>query len=109
MTTTTDPRAAALAAMEERYFSLVWYARKAPPEDAEYWADTTAEIKTAALNEMARVEEFLPEEVASLKCPDCCDWSHGFNSGALAALRWVMTAESEGVELADEEFPMLDT
>ena len=71
--------------MEEKYFNLVWYARKAPPDDAEHWAETTAEIKTAALNEMAKVEEMFPDEVDALKCPDCGDWNHGFNSGMLAS------------------------
>ena len=97
-----------IAAMEEKYSNLVWYARKAPPEDAEYWSDTPAEIKTAALNEMAKVEEMSPDEVDALKCPNCGNWNHGFNSGMLAALRFVMHA-AEDPEEAQEDFPMLDT
>lgn len=43
-----DSGHALIAAMEEKYFDLVWYARKSPLEDAEYWSGTPAEIKTAA-------------------------------------------------------------
>ena len=54
---------------------------------------------------------------------DSGDWEHGFNSGMLACLRLVMTAQNReqftdddgeicwhgGVEDAIEEFPFLDT
>ena len=80
-----DSGHALIAAMEEKYFDLVWHARKSPLEDAEYWSDTPAEIKTAAGNEMAKVEEMFPDEVDVLKCPDCGDWNNGFNSGMLAS------------------------
>ena len=103
-----DSGHALIAAMEEKYFDLVWYARKSPLEDAEYWSDTPAEIKTAAGNEMAKVEEIFPDEVDALKCPDCGDWNHGFNSGMLAALRFVIHAAEDPKE-AQEDFPMLDT
>jgi hypothetical protein len=37
------------------------------------------------------------------------DWYHGFNSGMLAALRYVLTMDDLGIKQADEEFPMLDS
>ena len=57
----------------------------------------------------ALVEEHHPDDVDSLKCCDCGDFSHGFNSGVLAGLRWVLTAQTEGFEEADNCFPELDT
>jgi hypothetical protein len=110
---------------EEKYFSLVWYARSAPAGDPS-WSTTPTGIRTKALNEQARVEEMYPDEVDALKS-ESGDWTHGFNSGMLACLRLVMTAQNRqlitdpdasddgepfwigGVEEAIAEFPFLDT
>jgi hypothetical protein len=112
MTTATDTElqtAAAFKRLLDKYESLVWYARKAPADNVEYWSKLPDEIKTGALNAMAQVEEHHPDEVDSLRCCECGDFSHGFNSGVLAALRWVLTAQEEGIEEADNCFPELDT
>ena len=111
MSTTPDTyqqKSAALMKMLDKYELLVWYARKAPTSDPS-WDGVPEEIKTGALNAMAQVEEHHPDEVDSLRCPNCGDWAHGFNSGVLAALRWALTAAQDGLALADEEFPQLDT
>ena len=110
---------------EEKYFSLVWYARKGPT-DHPMWADTPDYIKQTAFNEMSRVQEMYPDEVDSLS-GESGDWEHGFNSGMLACLRFVITAQNPewiddpaasddgepfwlgGVEQALEDFPELDT
>lgn len=112
-----------LKELSEKYFHLVWYARKGPSDDKEYWGDTPDEIKTRALNEVSRVEEFFPTETDELKS-DESDWTHGFNSGCLAAFRYIQTCfdttlveDDEtggmvcygGIEQAEEEFPFLDT
>lgn len=88
MTTATidQQAAAAFKRLLDKYESLVWYARKAPADDAEYWSKLPDAIKTGALNAMAQVEEHHPDEVDSLRCCECGDFSHGFNSGVLAAL-----------------------
>ena len=52
--------------------------------------------------------EAVSRERDELKCPDCGDWNHGFNSGMLAALRFVIHAAEDPKE-AQEDFPMLDT
>ena len=41
--------------------------------------------------------------------PDGSDWTHGFNSGMLACLRFVATALEQDIEAAHDEFPVLDT
>jgi len=110
---------------EQKYFDLVWYARK-PPKDHPEWGSWSSSISAAAKNAMAQVEEKYPDEVDALKS-DSGDWEHGFNSGMLACLRLVMTAQNrelitdpaacddgqpfwyDGVEQAIEEFPSLDT
>ena len=123
-----------LSELTEKYFHLVWYARKAPSDDKEYWDGTPDEIKTKALNEVSRIEEFFPDDVDEL-VEDESNWTHGFNSGCLAAFRFVQTAidtklhevddedtwEDDtipdgtkmvcfgGIEQAEEEFPFLDT
>ena len=106
---------------EKKYFDLVWYARS-PPSDDPSWVDTPESIRTGALNSQAKVEEMYPDEVDELKS-EASDWTHGFNSGMLACLRLVMTAQNReqltddegetywygGVDDAVEEFPFLDT
>jgi hypothetical protein len=37
------------------------------------------------------------------------DWQHGFNSGMVAALRYVLTMDDLGLEQANDEFPLLDS
>jgi len=106
---------------EKKYFDLVWYARSRPA-DHPSWADTPESIRTGALNAQAKVEEMYPDEIDDLRS-ETGDWEHGFNSGMLACLRLVMTAQHReqitdeegetcwygGVEDAIEEFPCLDT
>jgi hypothetical protein len=93
--------------MEMKYERLVWFARK-PPEDDPWWDTIRPDIKTAAHEAMADMERDYPKEVASLK-GESGDWEHGFNSGMLAAIRWVWSASGEGVSHANAMFPELDT
>lgn len=90
----------------DKHESLVWYARK-HPADHESWNNVPADIKTGALNAAAQVEENYPDEVDRLKS-ETGDWEHGFNSGVLAALRYVLTAAADPEE-AEACFPELDT
>ena len=87
----TEEQQQAFRKFEEKYFDLVWYARKAPSDNEEYWGDTTQKIKYDALNAACLVEEKYPEEIDSLKSMESGDWQHGFNSGCLAAMRYVLT------------------
>ena len=98
---------ALIAALEEEALKLVWYART-PSFDDPSWDKVPADIKQDALNKVSLVEEMFPDGVDALKCPNCGDWRHGFNSGMLAALRFVIRV-AEDPEEAQEEFPMLDT
>ena len=102
-----DDVLALIAAKEEQAERLVWYARKAPA-DHPSWDNVPADIKQGALNSASRVEEMFPDETDALKCPECSDWNHGFNSGMLAALRFVLHA-AEDPDEAEECFPELDT
>ena len=67
-----------LQKFESKYESLVWYARKPPQQIA-----TIPGLKAAA----TEVECKYPDETAALRSADSGDWSHGFNSGMLAAVR----------------------
>ena len=113
----------AIEEMEDKYSQLVWYARKAPASDEEYWGRVPKEIREGALNAAAQVAEHFPDEIDLLKNPSTGDWQHGFHSGMLAALRFCLTATYEemiefdgeppmmmgGLEDATELFPELDT
>ena len=84
--------------LEEKYFDLVWYARKSP----EHF-----DIPKVKEN-MDRIDNLYPTEVEGLY-GEHSDWNHGFNSGMLAGLRYVIALYESGKERADDEFPFLDT
>ena len=98
----------------EKYFDLVWYARKHPQVDTEYWGRQAPDIRNGAFRAMEKIEQKYPDEVAKLngefpakfnsqnipeelrerltKAFTNTDWEHGFNSGCLAAFRFALTA-----------------
>jgi hypothetical protein len=84
--------------LHEKFDSLVWYARSNPKND---------HIK-GVLENRKRIEESYPTEVLDLGGVEG-QWHHGFNSGCLAGLRFVLDLSDNGVEYAKEEFPSLDT
>jgi hypothetical protein len=83
---------------ETKYTDLIWYARSSPEN---------INIKGVRENK-ERIENLYPNEVTDLQSENG-DWYHGFNSGMLAALRYVLTMDDLGIKQADEEFPMLDS
>lgn len=89
-----------LVEMEKKYFDLVWLARKRP-EGA---------LIPGVQESIDRVEKAWPEECAELS-GDNSDWHHGFNSGCLAAFRFAMglMGSADDVQMAEDDFPFLDT
>ena len=90
------------AKLEEKcdlYFDLVWYARK----------DKT-HLKQPGRQGIERIQRDHPAEVAALSGRDS-SWHHGFNSGCLAMVRLALglMGAAEDAEMAEEEFPVLDT
>jgi hypothetical protein len=66
---------------ERRYFDLVWYARRDKDELLQNeWFE--------ALIQMLRIEKEWKDDVNNL-VEDPTNWTHGFNSGMLAAMRLV--------------------
>ena len=84
--------------LENMYLDLLWYARVNPDNLS----------KDGVQKRMKEVEEMYPEEVRQLKSPEG-NWVHGFNSGAIAMIRYIQTLYHEGEEQANREFPMLDS
>ena len=113
-----------LAHYAQKYDDLVWYARKQPQEDTEYWGKHAPEIRNSAFNAMDEIEQKYPDEVAKLngefparfnsqnvpeelreqltKAFINTDWEHGFNSGCLAAFRFALTALDRELYWNDE-------
>jgi len=87
--------------LERKYNSLVWLARKQP----EHYENPKI------LKLIEEVKEQYPEEVSELSSESEGDWSHGFNSGCLASMRYALECFNAfgAVNQADEEFPFLDT
>jgi hypothetical protein len=88
----------AIQKMEKKYWDLVWLARKRP-EDY---------LRQDILRSIKQVEFLYEDEVKELGGEDG-DWQHGFHSGVLAGLRYVLAISDFGIEQAEEEFPFLDT
>ena len=88
---------------EQKYCDLVWYARKTPDQ-----YNTIPKVK----ENVDRIEKLYPTETKNL-VSETGDWEHGFNSGMLAGMRYVMTlfdtGPMGGKEQADEDFPFLDS
>jgi hypothetical protein len=86
-----------IAAWEQKYFDLVWYARTTPDEPVSQPGRIRVEAAWSADLEALRSDE--------------SNWQHGFNSGCLAAFRLVqgLLGSDSDAELAREEFPFLDT
>ena len=82
---------------ENKYLDLVWYARSKPEN---------GEIPNVKEN-IKRIIELYPDEMKKLY--EDGDWQHGFNSGCLAAFRYITLLIEEGKELAEQEFPDLDS
>jgi hypothetical protein len=85
--------------LECKYFELVWYARSSPQND---------HINGSKVNRK-RIEELYPEEVENLIKGKNHDWEHGFNSGMLAGMRYILSMAAYGKEDAEENFPFLST
>lgn len=86
----------------DKYFDLVWYARK---DEVKLLEEERYDI----LATMKKIEKKYPKETEELNDPELADWSHGFNSGMLAASRLYLTMIEENCEQAIEEFPFLDS
>jgi hypothetical protein len=85
----------------KKYDDLIWYVRTTPEN---------YDIKEVKEN-VDRIEKQYPDEVKELSglSTEHANWHHGFNSGMVAALRYILTMDDLGLEQADEEFPMLDS
>ena len=91
--------------MSSKYCDLVWFARS-HPDSAPGSPD---DIRAGCFLSQCAIEAAYPQEVAELDDPESTDWTHGFNSGVLATVRFVLGVMSEGIEEAREEFPELYT
>ena len=109
-------------AKQDKYFDLVWSARRpaidAPVDDWTFYAygtktpkkrrESTSNSILQARKAVQKIVEKYPADYANLLGEDG-RFYHGFNSGALAAFRYVLDIIETGVEHAEGEFPNLDT
>lgn len=94
----------------EKYCNLVWYARSQPIADLKHWnkGDFPLDLVAGAGAAQRRIEEKYSSEVKEL-CGDESDWTHGFNSGALAMVRLIVGLKNYDADQALEDFPELDS
>lgn len=78
-----------LSTLEEKYWQLVWYARKDGSEPG-------------AQEGIEKVESQYPGEVDAVNDEDGGDWAHGFHSGVLATVR-LLRAYVEGLEECENQ------
>ena len=96
---------------EQKYYDLVWYARKPPGKFKElqkHWPDKPKEVIETISLFKEDVERKYAEECKELSGPSG-DWQHGFHSGALATIRMVLEALDPEVEDPMADFPQLDS
>ena len=106
---------------QEQFEDLVWAARRpcidAPVEEWEYFANTDGtrtyrksdpKLTLSCRTALQKIVDKYPEDYSLLKGKDG-QFHHGFNSGALAAFRYVLDIIETGVEFAEDEFPNLST
>jgi len=86
---------------EDKYCSLVWYARA----NQEKLLETE---NYEALAQINAVEKKYPSETKDL-ITDHENWQHGFNSGALAYTRLYLEMIEGNIEFALDNHPFLDT
>ncbi len=86
--------------MMNKYCDLVWYARNNRPTHLE-------NENYEALGALQKIKLKYPKEVKSLAEDD--NWSHGFNSGMLAASRLYHEMIEGDVEFALNNHPDLDS
>ena len=94
----------------DKYCSLVWFART-DPKNFGIPGEASKEASYAdagVLDAFEGVIDKYPKDVSDLSS-EGSDWHHGFNSGMLAGMRYVLSLYEDGVEMAEEEFPFLDT
>ena len=82
----------------DKYSDLLWYARIKPEHLL------IPEVK----DKKTMIEIHHEYEVGELKGEES-DWQHGFHSGMVAALSYILTCDELGLDQADEEFPDLDS
>ena len=98
-----------LIKLSEKYRDLVWYARKPSISDVdEEYKNLPEEMREVVKKCIQDVQTRFPEEIKDLNS-DRSNWEHGFNSGCLSSFRFILTAIHEGLDIANEEFPKLDT
>ena len=83
---------------QNKYVDLLWYARSKP----EHLSIPGVKDKKTM------IEIHHKWEVDQLNGKDS-DWQHGFHSGMVAALNYLLTCDDLGLDQADEEFPNLDS
>jgi len=84
---------------ESKYCDLVWLVRSSPKND---------HIKGVVENRK-RITELYSEEVKELLDEDAGEWNHGFNSGMLAGMRFILDLANYGIKDANDNFPFLDS
>lgn len=94
-----------LLSMEDKYCDLVWFARS-DPRSAPGSPD---DIRAGCFLSQCAVEAAYPQETERIRDPEGSDWAHGFNSGMLASVRLMLTAMDQDINIAQDEFPCLDT
>ena len=83
---------------QNKYVDLLWYARCKPKHLSI----------PGVKDKKTMIEIHHKWEVDQLNGKDS-DWQHGFHSGMVAALNYLLTCDDLGLDQADEEFPNLDS
>lgn len=92
---------------ERKYSSLLWYARVGNDIQLPR-VNQDGKLIDYIEEHKSEIEKLYPKETKDLT-GEHGDWEHGFNSGMVAALRYILTMDDTGLEQAKKEFPFLDS
>lgn len=96
-----------LIKMEEKYSSIVWFTRRSE-DNLLVLTEEGVEENKLIFDKMDKIQSLYPTEISDL-LEDEDNWEHGFNSGMLAGIRYVLTLMEMGEDQAEEWFPELDS
>jgi hypothetical protein len=91
----------------KKYDDLMWYARTRPDKQLPM-VNEGGKLIDYVETLKVKIERLYPKETTALSGHEQL-YEHGFNSGMVAALRYILTMDESGLEQANEWFPELDS
>jgi hypothetical protein len=84
--------------LENKYYELVWLSRT---------GSQTIDKDPSVKKKVEQIIKKYPRDIQLLE--EFGDWTHGFNSGSLSGMRYVLDLILEGEEISEQNYPNMDS